>query len=146
MRILAIDPATKTGWAVSKLLSGSEDFKPRNGESSGYKLIKFKNFFNKLIETEKIELVVFERAGGRFKNDIMSHAKFIAIIEIICIEKGIDYKPYSSGEIKMHATGKGNAKKPDMIKAAIRLFKKPIQDDNEADALCLLSLAQKDHS
>lgn len=144
MNILAIDPATKLGWAVSKDLFGMENYTMKSGESSGFKLIKFKAFLVKVLETENIELVVYERAGGRFKNDIMSHAKFVAIIETVCLEQKVEYRAYSSAEIKLFATGKGNCSKTAMIKAAIQKYKKPIKDDNIADALHLLHLAIKD--
>ena len=144
LKILAIDPATMLGWAISRTLHGVENFKPKSGESAGFKLIKFKAFLQKLLDTEKPDLVVYERPGGRFKNDIMSHAKFVAIIEVACIENEIEYRAYSPAEIKLHATGKGNAGKPAMIKAAIHEWKINVTDDNEADALCLLSLAKKD--
>lgn len=146
MKILALDPAEKFGWAISVDLFGVENFKLKSGESSGFKLIKFKAFLTKIIDTEKIEIVVYERAGGRFKNDIMSHAKWIAIIETVCIEKNVQYRAYSSGEIKTFATGKGTAKKIDMIKSAVRMYKRPIKDDNIADAMHLLHLAKKDLS
>jgi Holliday junction resolvasome RuvABC endonuclease subunit len=146
MNILAIDPATKLGWAISAKLCGMEDYTAKSGESSGYKLIKFKSFLLKILETEKIELVVYERAGGRFKNDIMSHAKWVAVIEMICIEKNIEYRAYSSGEIKKFATGNGACSKADMIKSAIRKYKVPVKDDNIADALHLLHLAKNDLS
>lgn len=144
IKILAIDPATKMGWAISPVLCGMENYTPKSGESSGFKLIKFKSFLQKIIQTENIELLVYERAGGRFKNDIMSHAKWVAVIEIVCIELNIQYRAYSSGEIKKFATGKGVASKAEMIKAAIRKYKKPVKDDNVADALHLLHLAIED--
>lgn len=144
MNILAIDPATRLGWAISTTLYGVENLTPKSGESSGFKLIKFKSLLLKLLHAEKIELVVYERAGGRFKNDIMSHAKFIAIIETVCIEEKIEYRAYSSKEIKQFATGNGNCSKTEMVKAAVRMYKKPIKDDNIADALHLLHLAIKD--
>ena len=143
-KILAIDPATRTGWAISKELHGMENYSLKSGESSGFKLIKFKAFLERIIATEKINLVVYERPGGRFKNDIMSHAKFIAIIETVCLEHKVEYRAYSPAEIKLHATGKGNASKKDMILAAIKLYKMKISDDNIADALLLLSLAKKE--
>ncbi len=52
---------------------------------------------------------------------------------------------YGVGTIKKHATGKGNAKKPQMIEAANKTYSnklgKKITDDNEADALHILGLA-----
>lgn len=144
MKILAIDPAEKTGWAVSLDLYGLEDFKLKRDQSFGYKLVKFKQFVTTLIKTEGIEMVVYERPSGRMPAAIMSHSKFVGVIEEYCEANGIPYKGYSANEIKKHATGNGNANKQKMIQAAIRLYRKPIKDDNIADALHLLHLAKKD--
>lgn len=142
LRILALDPATKMGFATSSGISGTKDFKIKKDESNGVKLLQFKKFLIDTIETEKINFVSFERPGGRFKNDIMSHAKWIAIIETVCTEKEIDYLSFSPSEIKLFATGKGNASKDVMLRKAIHHFKKNIKDDNEADALWILELTK----
>jgi len=145
-KILSIDPATKLGWAVSNSLYGMENLKTQSGESSGFKLIKFKSFLQKIIDTEQISCVAYERPGGRFKNDIMSHAKFVAIIETVCIENGIEYKAFSPLEIKSFATGKGNANKEMMIQAAKDKYGYTGNDDNIADALHILNLANKNYN
>jgi Holliday junction resolvasome RuvABC endonuclease subunit len=49
------------------------------------------------------------------------------------------------GTIKKHITGKGNADKLAVIKAVQALGFNP-KDDNEADALALLSFAMKQES
>lgn len=146
MIILAIDPAEKTGWAISKELYGMEDFKLKRDQSFGYKLVKFKQFITTLIQTENVEFVAYERPSGRNASGLISHSKFVAIIEEYCTLNNIPYKGYSANEIKSFATGNGNAGKLLMIQAAIRLYKKPIRDDNIADALHLLHLAKKDLS
>ena len=143
MKILAIDPANHLGWAVSNQLYGVEDFTTRSGESNGFKLIKFKAFLQKVIDTEGITVVVYERPGGKFKNDIMSHAKYIAIIEIVCIEKEVQYKAFSPAEIKKYATGKGNCGKELMVSAAQVKYGYTGTDDNVADALHIWNLANE---
>ena len=45
----------------------------------------------------------------------------------------------------MYATGKGSAGKPAMIKAAKDKLGYPGNDDNEADALWMLELAQSEY-
>ena len=48
------------------------------------------------------------------------------------------------GTIKKHATGKGNASKDEMVASARARGHTPV-DDNEADALALLSWAVHHH-
>lgn len=145
VNILAIDPATKMGFATSTGFHGMRDFKTKKDESNGIKLLQFKKFLIDTISTENINLVAFERPAGRFKNDIISHAKWVAIIESVCTEKKVEYVAYSPSEIKLHATGKGNANKALMIKHAILKYKFPVKDDNEADALHILDLAKTNY-
>lgn len=142
--ILALDPATKFGWALSRTLYGVWNLKAKRDESSGMKLLRFENKLSEICKSNNIKLVVFERPGGRFKNDIINHSKLQAIIERYCESNGINHKGFSSKEIKKFATGKGNSGKPLMIKAAQEKLNYPGNDDNEADALWLLELAKEE--
>jgi Holliday junction resolvasome RuvABC endonuclease subunit len=67
----------------------------------------------------------------------------VAIIETFCIEHGINYTAFSASEIKKFATGKGNANKDAMVKAAHDKYGYTGKDDNIADALHILHLAMK---
>ena len=142
MNILALDIATKTGWKT-KTASGTWDLKPNRGESLGMRVVRFNSKVRELIELEKIDLVAYERPSGMHKSSIMVESEMIGVLMLLCTELGIDYACYSAPEIKKFATGKGNAKKPDMVQAAIDLGYHP-QDDNEADAIFLYLLAVKD--
>jgi Holliday junction resolvasome RuvABC endonuclease subunit len=145
MKILALDPATKCGWAHSNRSSGVWDLSVRKDESKGMKLVRLSS---KLEDMKKIvELVVFEAAryaGPNQGNALVSHAEFQSVIKLWAINNKIDYRGYSATEIKKHATGKGNANKNQMIAAAISQGWNP-KDDNEADALWLLNLAQSEY-
>jgi len=95
-----------------------------------------------MIEAEGIELVAYERVAGRHANSIIHASKMVAMIETLCEELGVAYMAFSATEIKLFATGKGNAGKPAMIKAAKDRFGYTGNDDNEADAICIYQLAK----
>ena len=143
MKILALDIATKTGFRT-ETSSGVWDFnKAKRGDSYGMRLIRFKSSLKEILNLEEIDIVVYERPAGQFKSSIIVASEMIGVLIALCEEKGIQYTAYSATEIKKFATGKGNAKKQDMIDAAIAFGFNP-HDDNEADAIHLYNLAKKD--
>lgn len=142
-RLLALDPSTKCGWAVKNAF-GTWDLKPKRDESIGMRVVRFKAKLSEVIESLNIEIVVFERPGGRNTGAIITQSELQGVIKLYCEEKGVDYKAYSSSEIKKFATGKGNSGKPEMIKAAKDKYGYQGTDDNEADALHLYHLAKSD--
>jgi Holliday junction resolvasome RuvABC endonuclease subunit len=144
MNILAIDPATKCGWAHTSGPSGTWDLSIRRDESAGMRLIRFRA---KLIEVgmSGVDLVVYEaarHAAPKMQGALVVQAELQSVIKVWCVDHRIEYRGYSPSEIKKHATGKGNAKKDDMMSAARAKWPaKAIRDDNEADALWLLDMA-----
>ena len=144
VNILSLDIASVTGWAVSETEYGTWDFKTRKDESIGMKLIRFRAKLNEVVNLLNFNLIVYERPAGRFKNSLIHEAKLIAVVEEWCEENKIAYRSYSATEIKKYATGKGNAGKPIMIKAAKEKLGYTGNDDNEADALWMLKVAQND--
>lgn len=144
IKILAIDPSTHCGWAVSRSLYGVWDLTHKRDESVGMRLIRFRSKMTEILNLENINLVVFERPGGIHKGAMIVQSEIQGQIKTICEDFKIEYRAYSSGEIKKYATGKGNAGKPMMIKAAQEKLGYEGNDDNEADALWLLELAKRD--
>lgn len=141
-KILALDIATKTGWKT-ETASGVWNLKPNRGESEGMRVVRFKSKVKELIELESIELVSYERPAGMHKASIMVASEMVGVLKDLCIEKNLDLACYSANEIKKFATGKGNCNKEAMIRAAVDLGFNPA-DDNEADAIHLYNLTQKD--
>lgn len=142
-KILALDIATRTGWAISTLESGVENFSIKKGESSGMMQIKFRNFLYDICKNSKPDLIVYERPAGRFKASLIAAAKLISILEVFCEENKIELTSFTAKEIKVNASGKGNTGKSEMVNLANQFFKTTIIDDNHADALWLLDLAQE---
>lgn len=142
--ILSLDIASVTGWAVSESEYGIWDFKTRKDESIGMKLIRFRVKLDEMKTLLKPNIIVYERPAGRFKSSIIHESKLIGIVEEWCENNNVEYRSFSATEIKKFATGKGNAGKPLMIKAAQEKLGYTGNDDNVADALWMLKLAQKD--
>ena len=143
MKILALDIASICGFRT-ETASGVWNFnKQKRGDSYGMRLIRFKSSLKEILDLEEIDVVVYERPAGMFKSSIIVASEMIGVLIALCEERGIQYTAYSATEIKKFATGKGNAKKQDMIDAAISLGFNPA-DDNEADAIHLYNLAKKD--
>lgn len=146
MNILAIDPATKCGWAHSCGASGVWDLSVKRDESAGMRLMRLKSKLNACYETG-FDLLVFEaarNAAPKMQGALVIQSQLQGVIVLWCEEKAIDYRGYSPTEIKKHATGKGNANKSAMIKAANERGWHPA-DDNEADAMWLLDLAKSQY-
>lgn len=139
-KVLALDIASTTGWCLDKGIYGTWDFKTRKDESMGMKLIRFKAKLREIHDSEKIEIIIYERAAGRHANSLIHEAKLIAVVEQFCEENGIDYRSYSAKEIKKFATGNGNASKELMIQSATKDHGYTGTDDNEADAIHLREL------
>nr|DAV49561.1 MAG TPA: RuvC [Bacteriophage sp.] len=77
------------------------------------------------------------------KASIIAESEMIGVLKLLAEELNIPLACYSATEIKRFATGKGNANKEAMMKAAIDLGYNPI-DDNEADAIHLYNLTLSD--
>lgn len=144
MKILALDQATKCGWATDTS-SGMWDLKARSGESVGMRVVRFKSKVKEIIEADDIQLIAYERPSGRNIRAIQVASEMVGVIITLCNERGIEYASYSPGEVKRFATGKGNCNKDDMVEAAEKKWPHiDIIDDNHADALWILALTKKD--
>ena len=143
MTLLALDLGTKCGWAMStniQVQSGTEEFS-RKGDSEGMRYVRFEAWLNGLLVSWPDLIVQYERPI-RFPGRPVGYGeKFSAILMKWCAEKGVECGAISPTEIKKHASGSGRCKKTEMIGLAqARWPALNIKDDNEADAVWLLSL------
>ena len=151
MNILALDPATKTGFAHSCGISGTWDLSIRRDESKGMRLIRLRGKLNELLKGTKIDLIVFEsarNAGPGMQGALIVQSEIQSVIKVWCEDNEIEYRGYSPKEIKKHASGNGNASKAKMLEAAKGHWHEDWlegKDDNEIDALWLLDLAERDY-
>lgn len=144
MNILAIDPANETGWAVTREYYGIWNLKKHKDESVGIRLLRFQGQLKEICQLSNIQVIAYEKPGGRNYRAVINHAKIVGIIEQFCEKKGIESRGFSASEIKKFATGKGNSGKPEMIKAAQGRLGYIGNNDNEADALWILELMKNE--
>lgn len=144
--ILALDPSTHCGWATP-YASGVWDLSIRRDESAGMRLVRLRSKLIEIHQSQPITLLAFEaarHAAPKMQGALVVQAEFQSVIKLWCEDRSVPYRGYSPGEVKKHATGKGNANKEAMVTAAQAKWP-GVLDDNQADALWLLDLATKEY-
>lgn len=161
MNILALDLGTTTGWALREgdhLESGVQTFEVKRGESPGMRYLAFRRWLRQIAQPECgarcdgtcshpiVGLIVYEQTHHRGGAATEVSANFAGRVQEYVAEKkceafAIEHAAVHSATLKKWTTGKGNAKKPDMIAAVARRWARDVTDDNEADALALLHYA-----
>lgn len=137
--ILALDPATQLGYC-SKEDSGSINFSQKYAND---RVKMFRNWLRDKVEQEGIEMIVYEKPTSGFFQATRIHSHFEAIILLVCADYGLGYLELSAKEIKKWATGKGNAKKEQMMAACIEKLGVVPEDDNMADAIFIYDYVTK---
>ena len=161
MKILGLDLAISTGWAIAEngsiTDSGVVNFKltakqtkvikeEKIREAYGTRSLKFKNFLNeKHAEIGGFDVICFERVMGRqpsLKAD-WSYIGFAITLLVWCEERDIPCIGVAVNTNKDYATGNGNATKEMMIEAAKEMWFDP-ENDDEADAIHILNYTMKE--
>ncbi|UQR66190.1 hypothetical protein LRP30_13440 [Bradyrhizobium sp. C-145] len=151
-RILALDLASRTGWAVGypnedKPHSGSVRF-AREGASMGAVFAGCRQWLNEFLATENdIKLVVFEapmvpqHMAGRTNAEIIRVLiGLCAVVEEFTYARGYDVREARVSDVRTHFIGSNRHKRKEAksltMDACYRLGWTP-SDDNAADALAL---------
>ncbi len=148
MNILALDLATKTGWAHIEngqlRSSGMIDFTKKRGEDNGILFLKFRKWLLEFLNNYNIDVIPYEQAhfrGGAATElcvGMQTHCQSAAR------EMGCNLYPVHTGTLKLWATGHGNSPKSKVMKKAEQLANKSIKDDNESDAICIGFMASEE--
>ena len=153
--ILALDLGTRTGYAIrenGRVESGVQVFDVKRGESPGMRYIRFNRWLDDVCRAGldavfgrdglAVGLIVYEQTHHRGGAATEVAAGFATRAQEFCARHGLEHAAVHSATLKKFATGRGNAKKPEMIAAARQRFGYPVADDNEDDALWLLAYAE----
>ena len=145
MNILALDTATKTGWAIiqdGKLIeSGVQDFTKQRGSSNGILFLNFRHWLRQILLDNQVTFVIYEQAHHRGGAATEICVNLTGRVQECCSELGIEYTTVHTATLKKWATGVGNADKGEMmVRASIELGRRPI-DSNEADAVMMAAFA-----
>ena len=145
MRVLALDPATKTGWSIMDsdhglLASGVWNLSPRRHESQGMRGVKLRSSLSECVKAFEPDLIAYEEvARHRATHAAHVYGGLVMTIQVWAEDNGIEYTAFPVKEIKKWATGNGNANKERMCQEAAERWPgyRDEWDDNEADA-CLI--------
>jgi len=145
---MTIDLGTQMGWALdsgtsSQINSGTVSFASRRFEGGGMRYLRFRAWLDETLSMlPGLKAVYFEEVHRHAGTDAAHvYGGLMATLTAWCEDHKIPYQGISVGTIKKHATGKGNAGKPEMIAAMVAKGHKP-KDDNEADALAIAYCAR----
>jgi len=151
--ILALDLATKTGWALrdrtGAIASGVQEFALKRGESNGMRFLRFRKWLREMLALGELGqsfsettpgLIAFEQAHHRGGHATQLCVGLMTDVLAEAARESLEHMSIHTGALKKWATGKGNSGKPIMIARAEELYPDvEIIDDNHADALLLLS-------
>ena len=146
---IGIDPGTKCGWAVldadgNRVESGTWDLKPRRHEGGGWRYVRLRTYLDELFMMWPDSQLAYEEVRRHMGTDAAHiYGGIVATVSAYCEDRPTPYVGIPVGTIKRHATGKGNAKKEQMMEAAGERWHWPMADDNEADALWVADALRK---
>ncbi|MBF0401655.1 MAG: hypothetical protein HQL90_12925 [Magnetococcales bacterium] len=141
--ILTLDLGSKMGWALHQadgtITSGTVEFKPGRFEGGGMAFVRFKHWLDEVCRfAGPIQAIWFEEVRAHAGVTAAHvYGGFLAHLTAWAEQQEIPYRGVPVGTIKRHATGKGNASKPEVIESMRRKGHNPA-DDNAADALAIL--------
>jgi Holliday junction resolvasome RuvABC endonuclease subunit len=145
---LALDLGTTTGFCLGSqpgcLISGTWNLKPGRYDGGGMRFVKFRARLQEIHDSSPVGAVYFEEVRRHAGTDAAHvYGGLMAVLQEWCEGHKIPYAGVPVGSIKKHATGKGNAGKPEMIAAMRELGFEPT-DDNQADAIALWLLKHEE--
>jgi crossover junction endodeoxyribonuclease RuvC len=145
--VLALDPSTLTGYASRvKGFEGQIYFQSGVHKVQGEGALRFTSFRTWLRGmAHGVDHVYTEVPHMRGRAATFFLVGLYNSIQEICQSRKIQFHTIHTGTLKKLATGRGDASKSDMMDRARQLYPDVnVLDDNHADALCLLWIAEKE--
>lgn len=148
--ILALDMASRTGWALVQdgkvIESGIVDFSKRRGESNGLMFLRFRKWLQEITRMSQVRLIAYELAHFRGGAATEICVGLQTRAQEMAAELGIESAPVASSTLKKFATGTGRAGKDEMIEKAAKVIGRRPIDDNEADAVLVGLWAESEYA
>jgi hypothetical protein len=151
MKILAIDPATVSGFATSDGRSGVWNLASRGTDHPGNRLARLRDLiFDEARRLGGLDVIAYEEAsmGAKNRKDgvqwsaVALHNQLRGIILCCAAELGAKAWGFHIGTLKAFATGNGKSDKGQMIRAAKTICGRVFTDDNECDAFWICERAK----
>jgi Holliday junction resolvasome RuvABC endonuclease subunit len=155
MRILAIDPAARSGWAfgvttassqhpVTNLVTGVWLLAAR-GDDPGGQLRRFDDELTAAIARHRPEVIAYELAGHGSHNMLAkaAHNEKCGVIALVASRHGLPSWGFQPNVWKARAIANGRAQKADVIRRLRMFFGIEARSEDEADAIGVLLAAQQ---
>lgn len=147
---LAIDLGTSMGFAIARqdgrIESGTLSLNRKAKDHEAERFVRLRKWFTEThAANPHLSRVVYERVHHVGMNQAYASqlwGAYHAILLMFCYHHNIEHEGYQLNAIKKQWTGRGDAKKEEMIGRARALGFKPESSD-EADAIALLHVAMK---
>lgn len=137
VRILGIDPASRTGWALleagERLAGGTWDL----GQGEALRLVRLQDALRDTITLGAPDLVAYEVVMGHGPGGSMAahlYGALVGVLLLTCARMQVAVRGVHVGTAKKLATGSGRADKRAMVRAARDRWGLQVTHD-EADAL-----------
>lgn len=123
-----LDLATRTGWSAlartGDFSTGVQEWNARTGETNGIRFERFRGWLRMKLDSLGFvagDVVAYEEpiVHGRGSDQIRRALGFVSMLELEATDRKLELLPVPNTTLKKHATGRGDALKPDMIRAAI---------------------------
>ena len=152
-RILALDLGRSCGWALLEdghILSGTKEFRPGRHTGAGMEFVQFRSWLSDFhadsLQDHRLDRIYYEEVHRHLGTHAAHvYGAFWGTLTAWCQTHEVPFEGVPVATIKRHATGKGNANKEAMVRAAVVhgwSSKAASLTDDEADALALLDYAR----
>lgn len=145
MKILALDPAAKTGFAFSSVKDRVEASGVWNlGAVPEARPGRLAEYIRLAVREYGPQVIAYEVAtmGGRNLHAMRRLNELAGVIQAVALELTLEAWPWGIGSWKARACGNGRAQKPDVMRALRTYFGIEVTNDNEADAIGILLASQ----
>ena len=142
-RVLALDCATKCGYAISDGISGVKDLKPSPNQRPGARYQRLRTLLKQALQTyPDLSLVVYEEPIPHHKGIEAAEMAwgYVAIIKMWCADHDMAVRGVHISSWKKFVTGNGKATKDDVIDAVKKMGFIPF-DHNHADSIGIMLYA-----
>lgn len=141
--VLSLDIATTTGYHTFSCGGGSWNFTESKSRNDYKKHKHFRDTLISFIQENGIRMIAAEDVlmnKNRFRATV-SLSEMRGVLLEVCDTLGLPEPEFlNATDIKVFATGKGNAKKDDMERMCAKKYGIVAVDDNQADAVFILYL------
>lgn len=139
-KIVGLDPSF-SGFGVAVSENGKISTQVITSNKSGVtRLIELREQIRALVNDA--DLVCIEDFAFSRANQAHNLGGLGWTIRIMMHEENVPFVVVGTGQVKKFATGKGNAKKPEVMLAVYKRWGVELANDNEADAFVLMKIAE----